>query len=427
MNQYGLVHLVTGGDFSRPLVASQVFDHAQVQAETPGPDAPQHIEVWLIEPMRAVFTKRKRVIMDELRRRCPQVKIRLFGGIGRLDSWPALALIARSRRQSFGRLPVVYHCRGESAAHWGTKLRQIFPSDAVVLDVRGVWPAELLYERGVHDPAEAAGKDLLDYLRALRQLRHAVVEADAITTVSHGLRDWLMRNAEAPAQTTVIGCCVRDVTGDEWRLATRTRWGIRGELTLVYSGTTASYQHLADLLLPFMRTVLMLTDHVRAVLLTPECEDMRRLAAQAGLDTSRTIIESHSQTEVAKALTGGDIGLLLRRPTLVNRVSQPTKVGEYFAAGLPLAIEQGTGGVPPSFEHSQAGITVRVAGPEPLDMVQEARRVLEWIGRTRNSSRIAARQLAASEFTWRSVLPKARSLYIQALQTSDARVHKYGF
>ncbi|MFN2453683.1 MAG: hypothetical protein ABR577_05635 [Pyrinomonadaceae bacterium] len=415
MKRYGLVHIVTNNEFAKPLVASQVFDQAQVQAETGGAGAPERVAVWAIEPMRALFTRASAKVLQERRRRCPDIDVRLIGGIGRFGDRPALITAARLRRKFFKNLPVIYHCRGESAAVWGNRLRELFPADIVALDVRGVWPLELLYTRGITDLKFATDTHRADYESALLQLQDVVSKADVVTTVSHALRDWLVAETNASSAITVVPCCVKTVTNDEQRLEVRRRWGVRNNPVLIYSGTVAAYQHLEDLVLPFMRAAQQRATRARAVLLTPELDVMRSLAEKAGLDDERTIIESLPQSKVAESLTGGDMGLLLRVPTTVNVVSQPTKVSEYLAAGLPLVVEKGTGGVPPDFDETGAGLTVVTAGQEPTAVIRESQRALEWLENEGVASRAAARKLAANEFTWAAVLPRIREMYAQAL------------
>src|SRR6267142_1728356 len=182
MGEYNLIHVVTGGEFATPLVASQVFDHAQVQAETRGPDSPRRVGVFVMEPMRTVLNGIHRTTITNLRSRCPDVKIHFIGGIGRLNSWPAITSAMRLRQFNYGNLPLVYHCRGESAFSLGMKLRESHRADAVLLDVRGAWPMELLYHRGIKEPSMAHGQDWENYLEAMSTLRWATRNADAVTT-----------------------------------------------------------------------------------------------------------------------------------------------------------------------------------------------------------------------------------------------------
>jgi hypothetical protein len=413
--RYGLVHIVTGGEFAKPLAASQVFDHAEVQATAGGARAPERVAAWAFEPMRRVFDASAKTLVRSLRHRCPNLDVQIVGGIGRLGGWPALRTAARRRRAMFGVRPVVYHCRGEGAARWGAWLRALFPGDALVLDVRGAWPWELLYHRGVPEPGAAAGRDRDDYEKALADVRRVVRSADAVTTVSPAVREWLIEEAGAPAETAVVPCCVKATVGDADRAAARARWGAPAGPVVLYSGTVKSYQHVEDLVLPFMRAVLAADAGAHAVLLTPDIERMRHLVAATRLDAERTTVESLPQSEVAGALTGADIGLLLRAPVAINRFSQPTKFGEYLAAGLPVAVERGTGDLSAILERSGAGTTVVTAGRPADDVAAEAQRTVEWVRREGPGARTAARHLAESEFTWSGVLPEVRDLYAMAL------------
>jgi glycosyltransferase involved in cell wall biosynthesis len=415
MRTYSVVHISTAGDFLAPLVASQLFDHAEVQATLTGLDRPIHVSAWLFEPMRRHIELRARRTLRDLRQRCPHVDVRVVGGIGRWDDWPALQT-ARLLRRRLGAAPVVYHCRGESSAEWAGKLRRHFPQDAIVLDVRGALPYELLLAKAVTRLEDAVGEARADFDAALAKLRRCIAEADGVTTVSANLRRWLIDEAAAPAETALVPCCVKTTVDDGRREAIRRTWGVTTEKIYVYLGTTTSpSQGLEDLVLPFLKASQQVAPDVRVLLLTPDLEAMGGLAAAATLDPVRTTIMCVPQSEVRHVLTAADLGLLLRPPLYMNRWSQPTKLGEYLASGLPVVVEQGTGDVPEMLQRSGAGLTVHVGGAG-AQLHEEARRVHSWVQKHGSSARQSARVLAERELLWKTVSPVVRALYHRALE-----------
>jgi glycosyltransferase involved in cell wall biosynthesis len=300
------------------------------------------------------------------------------------------------------------------------EVRRSFPSDAVVLDVRGAWPYEVLLAKGVTRVEDARGETRTAFEAALAKLRHCIELADGVTTVSENLKKWLVEAANAPAETTVIPCCVSSTVDDRNRDVIRRSWGITNEKVYVYLGTTVSRsQGLEDLVMPFLRASQIVSADVRALLLTPDLDAMRGLAHRAGLDPERTMIMHVPQADVRHVLTAADVGLLLRPAIFMNRWSQPTKLGEYLASGLPVIVEEGTGDVPTMLAASEAGLTVHL-GASGVSIAEEAQRAYVWVRESGGAARQRARQLAERDFLWRSVSPTIRKLYRQSLQRRSA-------
>ncbi len=344
----------------------------------------------------------------------------MVNGVGRLGHFPILPLMKFYRRR-LGKLPVIYHCRGESAAEWAVQLTQYFPGDKVVLDVRGHWPAERLYMSGIEYPELATGKDLDEYNRLRNRLVNAVKSVDAVTTVSDALRRVLIDDMGAEPDCAVVPCCVTHITADTDRERLRKEWGVGADdLVVVYSGTTAAYQHLEDLTIPFMKQLALSNPKVRLAFFSSEVEKIKAMLSAAGVDASKVILKSFQQNEVAAALTACDAGILIRKPTLVNRVANPVKIAEYLAAGLPIIIEKGVGGVADEmFEQSLLmGIEMTKAGASPNKQVAATN---EWLAGDISAKRTAVRAYATRVYLWSSAIHVSRRMYLNVLAKNDAR------
>ena len=413
--RYNLVHITTDGEYATPLVASQLFDQAECQAVNKDGFAPGKTEAWIIGPMRQYTDKAARSKVAALRARCPHITIRMVNGIGRLNMFPALNLL-RLYRRKLGSDQVIYHCRGENAALWATRIRDAFPGDKVILDVRGYWPAEIIYNRGIEDPSLAQGNDLADFKKAHSQLKNIIAKADAVTTVSTALKQLLIKEMNAPADTSVVPCCITKITGDEKRKELRKEWGITDdEIVLVYSGGTASYQHLEDLTIPFLKKVLERNSKVRLAFLSSELEKIKKMLVAAGIFSDSIILKSFPQKQVAEALTACDAGILIRKPTIVNYVANPVKIAEYLGSGLPVIIERNVGGVADiMFERSiLKGIEIAIPGG---NMDTWADEVNKWLGAQMHARRELARNYAREVYLWNSAIQVSRKMYKEALQ-----------
>ncbi len=414
INEYNLVHITTDGEYKAPLVASQLFDQAEFQATNRQGFAPGKVEAWTIGPMREYFDEGAKKKMAELRARCPHIKIRMVNGVGRFKMLPAYPLLLTYRRR-LGKLPVIYHCRGENAAVWAARLKQAFPGDRVVLDVRGYWPAEVIYNKGVEDPSLAKGDDLAAYQRAYHFLSYAISIVDAVTTVSTALRDLLIKEHNAPADTYVVPCCIAHLTPDNRRLEIRKSWGVADdEIVLVYSGGTAAYQHLEDLTIPFLKKVMERNTKIRLAFLSSEQEKIKNMLVAAGIYSDRIILKGFPQKEVGEALTACDAGILIRKPTIVNAVANPVKIAEYLGSGLPIIIEKNVGGVADVMFEQSILKGIRIAAPG-ADMDSDADAVNKWLGEDLPGKRTLARAYAEKVYLWSSAINVSRKMYESAL------------
>lgn len=85
--------------------------------------------------------------------------------------------------------------------------------------------------------------------------------------------------------------------------------------------------------------------------------------------------------EVPSHLKLMDAGLLLRSDLILNRVSSPTKICEYLAAGVPLVCTQYSGDYDRSVVHKENGFV----GAEPVFTDEEVKDLLVWLKGVKNS------------------------------------------
>ena len=412
--KYNLVHLTGTREYLAPLVASQLFDQAEFQAITREGFAPQKVEVWIIGPMRDYYDKEARKKINELRKRCPHITIKMINGIGRLKSFPIQHLLKKNRTDLNKDIPVVYHCRGEVVSQWALKLRDLFPADRVVLDVRGNRPAEYLYKYGIEDPTSATGAHLVEYQSKFDFLKKIISQVDAVTTVSNALKNLLVQEVSAPSTTAVVPCCVTAITSDEQRNHIRKEWGVNeDEIVVVYSGTTARYQHLEDLTIPFLKELIKQNNKIRLAFFSSEDEKIKQMLLNAGIDIASVIIRNYPQNEVAVALTACDAGILVRKPTLVNRIANPVKIAEYMASGLPIIIEKGIGGVAQMLFEMSLLRGIEIADGNNIH--EEVINVNNWLSSDIKTKRQQAREYVKKVYLWSAAVHVSRAMYQRAL------------
>ena len=82
--------------------------------------------------------------------------------------------------------------------------------------------------------------------------------------------------------------------------------------------------------------------------------------------------------EIPRHLRAADVALAIMLPSFARRSTSPTKLAEYFAAGLPVIVTAGIGDVDAHVAESRGGVLLRsfdeAAYNEALDAIEELRR-----------------------------------------------------
>jgi glycosyltransferase involved in cell wall biosynthesis len=415
---YSVVHVVAQESLA-DLIAPQVIDPMRLQARTNGLRRPDHVVVLFLEPARVAVRRRMWRRLAALRARAPEVSVLLHAFVGRLgiqrNSW---ALAKRLRRLLKGSR-IVFHCRGETAVEWAAAVQEHLRDAAIVADIRGAWPEEFLFARGFDGPgtADAASRAAYDVL--MQRLRDALLRSGRVLSVSPGMLEWLKRQGASDTQLAYVPCCVRGVTFDlAARAQVRETLGLRDSVVITYIGTLGRYQHIEDGVVPFVHAMIDAGPDVHFLALVPEPTRLRSILHDNGVPAQRVTVLHAAQSDVANYLGAADAGLLLRAPSRMNAFSQPTKLGEYLSAGLPVIVSRGTGAVDQMIEKNGAGFVVDVFNVPPVRIASEAKRVLMGLRLHGEELRRNALALCAREFQWSAYTERVREAYAGALTAS---------
>jgi glycosyltransferase involved in cell wall biosynthesis len=414
--QYAVVHLVSQ-ESHKELIGPQVIDHMRSQRDTPGKWRPAVVVVGLLEPARIALRGGFRARMRALQRRAGSVRVVSLPYVSRLALTLNAIFLGWRIRGLTRHLPVVFHCRGESSFAWAEAIAPRFQSAAIVADVRGSWPEDLVYARGFNSLEEADPVTKATYAYHTQRVRDTLRRSHGVLTVSQGLLEYAIEHGAPTHSLAYVPCSVERLTySASNRVKMRQELGIEGKLVLAaLIGDSTRYQHLEDGIMPFVSAMRACRADVHLLCITTDPKGAREAAGKVGLPESAITLLTLPQQEISRYLDAADAGLLLKAPSRLNRFVQPVKLSEFLAAGLALVVSYGTGIVSALIEKSGAGVVVDVFGRTDDDLAEEAKRVYERLSRDGAAMRKAALALCEAEFLWSRYAETVRRIYVSAL------------
>ena len=131
------------------------------------------------------------------------------------------------------------------------------------------------------------------------------------------------------------------------------------EILFVYCGGNQNYQCIPEMANLFANIITKIS--ARFLIISTNHASFIEHFANFG---DKVIYRSATHNEVPGLLCAADVGLLLRSNHIINRVSCPTKAGEYLACGLPIITTPWAGHAPKLAKSFGVGISVDPSLPD---------------------------------------------------------------
>lgn len=231
----------------------------------------------------------------------------------------------------------IIHCQAlASAQHVMHANRQL--KAKVIFDVHGISPEEAEMQ-GAH-PAR---------VNALVEWEKELLDAvDLNVFVSNHMKTHFEgRYQVVDPSHVVVPCCVHSEKfqmPEEDRLRKRLELGVNEKFVVSYLGTLSVWQWPEAMFSLFAQIYQKKRDSLFYLLL-PEADHAKALQfiEKHNLPEESYILTEVPHEKVGSVLGIADVGVLLREPHPVNKVSSPTKFGEYMAAGVPVIATEDIG------------------------------------------------------------------------------------
>jgi glycosyltransferase involved in cell wall biosynthesis len=195
----------------------------------------------------------------------------------------------------------------------------------------------------------------------------------------------------------------------------RSALGFGDELVVVYCGSIHRWQ-CPEASIEAFKTMHQVVTNSRLLILTRQTERMLTLLREKGVEPEAYTVTTVPHADVPSYLAAADVGLLLREPSVVNRVAAPIKFAEYAAAGVPVLISDGVGDYSDHVRKEKLGLIEGGDDNGFVDWLQDVR-----AHRSAWAERCAA--FAERELAWQSriadVVDFHRALAAQDMTTHD--------
>jgi glycosyltransferase involved in cell wall biosynthesis len=252
------------------------------------------------------------------------------------DTFAGAALTAWLVRRH--RLEAVHARSHVPAAMALLALRFLRTKAALIFDIRG-----LMAEEYVDAGRWEEGGIPFRLTKAVE--RAAIRRARGIVVLTERVRRQLFGSGPTPS-VWVIPCCadldaLAAGPGDRERV--RARLGLTESVVLVYVGKFTGW-YMQEEMADFFVAARTLDERLHFLILTQgDGAVMREALDRRGVAAPHYTITFAPPDEVGAHLAAGDCAISFIRPSPSKASSSPTKIGEYLAAGLPVAATAGVG------------------------------------------------------------------------------------
>jgi glycosyltransferase involved in cell wall biosynthesis len=256
------------------------------------------------------------------------------------------------------------HARGYVASMIALALKRLTAA-GFLFDMRGFWADE---------KADAGQwrRDSMVYRAAKRWERRFFAEADGLVSLTHaGVAAWPRLGLRVPPErpVAVIPTCVdldrfHAGPGDAGR---RTALGLDGALVLGYVGTMDTW-YLREPMLRFAARLLARVPQARFLVVTRDAHaPLREALAGLGAPMHRVVFTRATFEEMPGYLRLMDLGAFFIRPCLSKLASAATRLAEFLATGVPVAINDGIGDSGPLVRDHGVGVVLDRLEPDAFD------------------------------------------------------------
>ncbi len=245
----------------------------------------------------------------------------------------------------------IVHCRSYISSLIGIKLKRNF-GVKFIFDMRGFWADERV-DGQLWDVKKPHFKWVYNYFKKKEQV--FLKEADAIISLTHDAKDYMIKHWHVINRIDVIPCAVDTTLFSPKQIERDLSDRV---ITLGYLGSIGTW-YMLDEMLSFFSVFLKKYPNSIFKFITKEPSSTIYKAAQSiGIGKDRIIVKAASRKQVPTELDDVDVGVFFIRPLFSKKSSSPIKQGEFMSMGIPVITNAGIGDTDQIIKKYHSGILI---------------------------------------------------------------------
>jgi len=226
----------------------------------------------------------------------------------------------------------------------------------IIGDIRGI-PSEEYVENKI------ISKNSLKFT-LLKLIENFVIRNSSyISCVSNIMKKFLIKNYDVNALKCIV--IPNFIAWDKnyitdikiMRETIRKELGLSDRIVIVYCGGNQKHQCLYETII-FFKKLYEIEKKFFFLVIVEDVYSFLNIANKTDLDVSGYFATSLKFEEIPNYLCAADWGILLRRNSIINKVSCPTKIVEYLGSGLPILLTDNIGDLSEKIKKNKAGIVI---------------------------------------------------------------------
>ncbi|MCX5695000.1 MAG: glycosyltransferase family 4 protein [Candidatus Omnitrophica bacterium] len=239
-----------------------------------------------------------------------------------------------------------------------------------------------------------------------------LVSSDAIVVLTEAIGNEIKNKMilNPGTKVTVIPCCVNLVQFSFKKDITKETLGLGKKTVFVYSGSIGTWYNFEGLI-DFFKTVHNQLPQAHLLVLShAPAEDIKKIAADKGVNLDNVTIERVEHDRMPLYLSCSDVGLAFYKKGYSRMACSPVKLAEYLACGLPVIINSGVGDTRSIIEKNKVGVILEEFTPKGYEQAFKAFSELSNEG---DGLRRRCRNTAETFFSIDNAINKYREIYLE--------------
>lgn len=232
----------------------------------------------------------------------------------------------------------IIHAHDRVSANYAIRLKTML-NLKVIYDMHGIGIEELIYKKGLKE-----NSSLHSHLNQMEE--NIIKKADTIFCVSEKMKAYVVSKYNVNSSKFVVTPTNVDTDvfsySEEKRQQAIQKLFLRDKFVVLFMGHINKWQVNGSFAILF-KTLKERIENVHFLILSDGRKVFVDIFKKLGIGERDYSIYSAKHEEVPNYALAGDVGVLLRDNSIVNKVAAPAKFGEYLALGMPVIVTKGIG------------------------------------------------------------------------------------